>query len=168
MEIDWVVFENKKQNALQVLCWLHHIAEELISQWNAHPLIAGSWRDTLPSDWHVTFSAEQPKSVSEGIKKWCSIAGVQNHTEWSENCENMALFHLDRPDLATSQHLLHCAELRLKQAKDAPLAEIKEREISLALTWAKWYIRQLAESCEEKRRPGSYKPPARVLPESLR
>ena len=105
----------------------------------------------------------------EELKQTCpSSADVQNHSEWSENCEQMALFHLDRPDLATCQHLLHCAELRLKGARSAPPAEIKEREVSLALTWAKWYVRQLAESCDEKRRPGSYKPPARVLPESLR
>lgn len=95
-------------------------------------------------------------------------ADVQNHLEWSENCEQVALFHLDRPDLATSQHLLTCAELRAKQAKGVSPTLIKERLVSLDLTWAKWYIRQLGESLEEKRRPGSYRPPRKELPESLR
>ena len=117
----------------------------------------------------MLFEADESITGTERCERVLSSpAGVQNHSEWSENCEQMALFHLDRPDLATSQHLLQCAELRLKGARHAPLEEIKEREVSLALTWAKWYIRQLAESCDEKRRPGSYKPPARVLPESLR
>ena len=93
---------------------------------------------------------------------------MENALEWSENCEQMASYWLDIPNLAVAQHLLTCAELQAQRAGGLHHDSVEEREASLALSWAKWYMRQLAISSAEKKSPGHYKPSVLELPETLR
>lgn len=46
--------------------------------------------------------------------------------------------------------------------------ERREREASLALSWARWYTKQLAFSVGAKRHERHYKPKFQEVPETLR
>lgn len=99
-------------------------------------------------------------------------AGIQDHIEWAQNCEQLADFYVSNGEVAVAEHLLGCAEAALGQAPQASSSVPGGRpqvEADIALTWAKLFSKRLSLSAKAREDAGfRFQPQLSALPENAR